>query len=239
VQSYTRHKLKQDRFAETATDAARWAGGHRQTVIWVVGIVVVLAAAVGAFFAWQAHQSEQANFALTKALRTANAQLRAPGEPPQPGVQSFTSSAERGKEAEKQFKEIADKYSLVKAGKVALYMAGTSAIQAGDTQTGESLLKTASESRDQDVAALAKLALANYYRGINKQADAAKIYKDLADHPTNAIGKAEALLELAEMYESSNPQEAANLYKQIQKENPNTAAAQIAAAKLAGPGAER
>ncbi len=239
MQSYTRHKLKQDRFAETATDAARWAGGHRQTVIWVVVVVVVLAAGVGGFFAWQNRQSEEANFALTKALRTANAQVRAPGEPPQPGVPSFASSTERGKEAEKQFKEIADKYSMVKPGKVALYMAGTSAFQAGDAQTGESLLKTAAESRDQDVAALAKLALANYYRGFNKQAEAAKIYKDLADHPTNAVGKAEALLELAEMYESSNPQEAMNLYKQIQKDNPNTAAAQIAASKLAPPTAQR
>ena len=64
MQGYTRRQLKEDRFAETAKDAADWASGHRRTVVWAIAIVVVVAAAVGGFFFLQSRQSEQANIAL-------------------------------------------------------------------------------------------------------------------------------------------------------------------------------
>ncbi len=41
-------------------------------------------------------------------------------------------------------------------------------------------------------------------------------------------------LEMAEMFEATDPQQASNLYQQIQKENPQSAAAQIASSKLSG-----
>ncbi|HWX54604.1 MAG TPA: tetratricopeptide repeat protein [Verrucomicrobiae bacterium] len=236
MQSYTRHKLKQDKFRETAEDAAHWAGGHRSTVLWVVGILVVLAGAGVALFAWHARQTEQANLALGKALQTANAQLRPPGTPaPEAPAKSFTSAAERGKAAEKEFKEIADKFPWTETGKIAAYLEGTAAIQAGDDKAAEEQLKTVAADRDKDVASLAKLALANFYRSSNRQADADKIYRDLIDHPSKTVSKEQVQLEMAEMYESTNPQQAAGIYQQIQKDSPkDSVAAQIAASKLKG-----
>jgi hypothetical protein len=94
------------------------------------------------------------------------------------------------------------------------------------------------------LAALAKMALAGLYRSSNRPADAAKIYKDLADHPSDTVSKPEAQLQLAQVYESTDPQQATNLYQQIIKEgeqpdnagktNAYSAAAQIAASRLAG-----
>jgi tetratricopeptide (TPR) repeat protein len=93
-------------------------------------------------------------------------------------------------------------------------------------------LKKAADSGDKNVAALAKMALANYYRANNRLADATRLYKELADHPTDTVSKPAAQLAMAEMYESTDPQQATSIYEQIQKENPNSAAAQTAAAKL-------
>jgi predicted negative regulator of RcsB-dependent stress response len=234
VHSYTRHKLKQDKFAETAQDAVHWASGHRKTVIWVTSAVLIVAGVTIGLLVWHNRQSDQANFALSKAMRTFATPLREEGAPvPTEGVPTYTTMAERGKESAKLFKDVADKYPYTKAGKIALYMAGAATLQAGDDASGEQQLKSLADSRDQDIASLSKLALANHYRAIGRQPDAAKLYKELADRPSNTVSKAEAQLELADMYMTTSPLDAANLYQQIQKENPPPSpAGSIAAAKL-------
>lgn len=235
MQGYTRRQLKEDRFAETAKDAADWASGHRRTVIWAIAIVVLVAAAVGGFFAWQSRQSEQANIALSAAMRTFSQPLRPAGAPPTPGEDpGFTTSAERAKSAAGQFQTIADKYSLTKAGKVARYMQGVAIMQAGDNTTAEKLLKDVAGSRDQDVAALAKMALGNLYRSTGRQSDAVRIYKEIEGNPTNTVSKADAQLAMASIYESTDPQQANTIYQAIMKESPASTAAQIASSRLNG-----
>jgi predicted negative regulator of RcsB-dependent stress response len=236
MQGYTRRQLKEDRFAETARDAADWASGHRRPVIWGIGLVVLVAAVVGGFFAWQSRQSEQANIELSAAMRTFSEPLRPAGAPPvaageDPG---FSSAADRAKAAGKQFQSIADNYSLTKPGKIARYMQGVAAMQAGDNASAEKLLKDVAGSRDKDVASLANMALASLYRSTGRQSDAVKIYKELQSNPTDTVSKADAQLAMAAMYESTDPQQAASIYQQIQKDAPTSAAAQIAASRMNG-----
>ncbi len=233
MSGYTRRQLKEDKFAETAQGAAHWATGHRLVLAWVIGLAVVVVLATAGIVAWRGRQSEQANLELSAAMRTFNAQLRAPGTPAGENGPSFTSMAERGTAAAKEFQAIADKYSSVKPGKIAGYMQGVALIQTGDNAAAERQLKAAADSGDKDVAALAKMALASIYRASNRVSDAAAIYNDLKQHPTSSVSKAQALLELAEMYEKTDPQQAASIYQQLQKENPQSAAAQVASQKLA------
>jgi predicted negative regulator of RcsB-dependent stress response len=235
VQGYTRRQLKEDRFAESAQEAAHWAAGHQRPLI--VGILVAIVAILGGIgvFTWVNRQSDKANFALGEGMRIFNAPLRPAGTPPMPGdTASYAGSVERAKAAEKAFKNVADNYSMSKPGKLARYLEGVSAMQAGDNAVAEQELKAASESRDKEVASMAKMALASFYRSSNRQSDAARIYKELADHPTEAVSKVAAQLEMAEMYETTDPQQASSLYQQIQKENPQSPAAQIASSKLSG-----
>lgn len=234
MQGYTRRQLKEDRFAETTKGAVKWTSGHRNLVIW--GLVLV-ALIVGGYFGvtyWLNRQNEAANSALSNALRTMNAPLLAAGMPEGVDTESFPNAVDRGKAAAKEFKAVADNYRLTKAGKLARYMEGMSAMQASDNAAAEQALKAVADSGDKSLAALAKMALASLYRSTNRQADASKIYKDMQDHPTDTVSKAQAQLEMAEMYEATDPQQAASLYQQIQKENPDGIAGQIAASKLAG-----
>jgi predicted negative regulator of RcsB-dependent stress response len=235
VQGYTRRELKQDKIAETAQGAFYWATEHRQTLLWTVGVLLVAAIIVVGLLTWNSRQTDQANIALSAAMRTFTAPVRPAGTPAPPDetMRTFASMAERGKEAEKEFQDIAKKYPYTKPGKVAKYMAGAAALDAGDTSDAEKQLKDAADMSNKDVASLAKLALATVYRVTNRQGEAAKIYKDLSDHPTDTVSKTQAQLELAEMYEATDPKQAQSIYQQIQKENPNTSAAQIAAGKLA------
>ena len=233
MQGYTRRQLKEDRFIDTAQGAAEWTAAHRKPVIASAVALIVVVCAVLGFIAWRTRQNNAANLALGAAMRVFDSNLRAANAPVTPeNKDDYTSAAERGKAAEKQFKSVADQYSLTDAGHIARYLAGVAAMQAGDNAGAEQQLKAAADSGDKNIAALAKMALANYYRDNNKLADATRIYKDLADHPTDTVSKPAAQLAMAEMYESSDPKEAMSIYQQIQKEDPNSPAGQTAAAKL-------
>lgn len=235
MQGYTRRQLKEDRFAESAQEAAHWAAGHQRPLI--IGILVAIVAILGGVgvFTWMNRQSDKANFALGEAMRIFNAPLRPAGTPPMPGdTSSYAGNEERAKAAQKAFKNVADNYSMSKPGKIARYMEGVSAMQAGDNAVAERELKASADSSDKEVAAMAKMALAALYRSTNRQSDAARLYKDIADHPTETVSKAAAQLEMAEMYEITDPQQASSLYQQIEKDNPQSPAAQIASTKLNG-----
>jgi len=234
VQSYTRRQLKEDKFAKGTQEAVHWATEHRQLLIWSIGVLVVAAILIAGYLAWNSHQTELANIALNRAMQTLSAPLRPPDSPPDASTKTFTSIAERGKEAEKELETVADQFRHTKPGKMARYLAGTAAVQAGDNATAERLLKAAADDSDKNIASLGKWALANFYRANNRAVDAAKLYKSLIDNPTDTVSKGEAQLELAALYESTDPKEAANIYQQIQKDNPNSPAARIAAGKLAG-----
>lgn len=235
MQGYTRRQLKEDKFVETAQGAAVWTASHRRPVIYTAVAVIVLVLATVGFMSWRSRQNDAANIALGAAMRVFTANLRPAGVPATPDSNdNFTSLAERGKAAEKEFKAVADKYPHTDAGRIARYLEGVSAMQAGDNATAERQLKAVADSGDKNIAALAKMALANYYRANNRPSDATRIYKDLTDHPTETVSKAAAQLAMAAMYETTDPQQAASIYQQIQKENPNSPAAQTAAAKLAG-----
>lgn len=234
MQGYTRRQLKEDKFVETAQGAAAWTASHRQPVIYgAVAIIVVVVAAIG-LYTWHNKQNDAANLALGVAMRVSTSQIRPAGTPATPeNKDTYASAAERGKAAEKQFKAVADQYPHTDAGHFASYMAGVSAIEAGDKTAGEEQLKKVVDSGDKNVAALAKLALANFYRANSRLADATRLYKDLEDHPTDTVSKSAAQLAMAEMYEATDPQQATSIYQQIQKENkPDSPAAQMANAKL-------
>ncbi|HET9182391.1 MAG TPA: tetratricopeptide repeat protein [Candidatus Angelobacter sp.] len=235
MQGYTRRQLKEDRFVETAQGAAEWTAAHRKPVIVSAVALIVVAAGTLGFVTWRTRQNEASNVALGAAMRVFDTNLRAANAPVTPeNKDEFTSAAERGKAAEKQFKSVADQYAHTNAGHIARYLAGVAAMQAGDNAGAEQQLKAAADSGDKNIAALAKMALANYYRANNKLPDATRIYQELSDHPTDTVSKEAAQLAMADMYESTNPKEAASIYQKIQKENPDSPAAQTAAAKLTG-----
>ena len=226
---YTRHQLKEDKFTETAAESLSWMRDHqgKLTAVLVIALVALLAAAAGWFYLQRSEQ--QASLEFSKALRTYNAQLREPGTPPNPELQSFTSAKERAEAARKEFKAVADKYKHTHSGKAASYLEALAAIDAGDTASGEQQLKKIAESGDKDLASLARLKLASIYRMSNREAEAVAIYKDLTEHPTRMVTKEMAQLELAAAYQDKNPAEAQRIYQALQTENPASPAGQIAA----------
>ena len=232
MRSYARHRLKQDQFTAAAQDTVSWAVEHRQKLIYgVCAALVVLAIVLGIQY-YQRYQDNAAQAALSAALTTYQAPVRAAGQPAVPGELSFASAQERAKAAQAQFSKVADDYRRTRSGVIARYFLGLADVNLGDNKAAENQLQQVVNSRREDLVALAKFALANLYRQTNQEAQAVKLYQDLIDHPGSTVPKSMAQLDLAALYAPKRPQDARKIYEDVQKENPQGPAAAIAANRL-------
>lgn len=222
MRSYTRHQLKEDKFAKAITEQVHWTVEHRNTMI--IAAVVLVAVAAGSVFAWDymRKRDDQASLAFGAAMRVYTTPLRTPGQPVPPDAKTFGSTKERAAAAHKEFQKVADDYSSTRNGKYALYLAGVTAMEAGDPKKSEELLNKVAGIGDKDLSSLAKFTLASLYVSQNKEADAVRMYKDVIQANAITVPKTTAQLELAAYYEAKNPAEAVKIYEEIQKSEETT-----------------
>jgi tetratricopeptide (TPR) repeat protein len=237
VRAETRHQLKQDKFSratiQVAEKTVHWTVDHKNKLIVAsVVIVALVAAALGSWY-YLERQDEKASADFGKATLVLDTQVRPAGMPPQPEYPSYASSKERAADARKQFQAVIDKYPHTRAADFSHYFLGVTAASVGDNATADRELKTVAGYHNEDLSALAKLALAGVYRNSNRTKDAIDLYKQLIDKPTRTVGKTAAEMELAQTYEAAGLKaEAKKQYEQIQKDAPQSQAAQLASAKL-------
>ncbi len=238
MRAETRRQLKQDAFSRVTIGAAEktahWTVEHRSTVIISsVVVAVVLAVGIGGWY-YLSTQDEKASLKLSQAVRTMEAPLRPAGTPAQPDIQTFTSAKERSETAQKQFQEIVNNYPHTRTSDMAHYFLGVTASELSDNATAEKNFKEVSSSRNKDLSAIAKFALASLYGQTKRTKEAVALYQDLISKPTATVSKVTAQLQLAELYQNSNqPTEAKRIYEQIKKDNPTNEAGQMATQKLA------
>jgi tetratricopeptide (TPR) repeat protein len=151
-----------------------------------------------------------------------------------PGTKTFANAAERAKAANPLFLNVANKYSFTEAGHNALYFAGLSYGDMGQNAQAETYLKKAVSAGNANTSSLAKLALANMYSQSSRNADAINLLQDLAKHPTNAVPAGTAQLNLAAIYQVTDPAKAHEIYSVLKDKDKTTAAGESAAQKLAG-----
>ena len=125
---------------------------------------------------------------------------------------------------------MANQYGLLAPGKTASYFAGLTAIDMGQPGAAETYLKKVADGGDAPLGSLAKLALANLYQQLNRNSEAVVLYNQLIAKPTTTVPADAARLQLASLYEKTNPAEANKIYAQLKSSK--SAAGQIAAQKL-------
>lgn len=231
MDTQTRHALKQDNLVEATTTSLDWLKENRSRVLQiVVPAVIVAAVLVVGIVVWN-QRSEQAEAALGSALSTFGAPLAQPGQPALPGT--YATSADRAREANKQFLDVAQRYGWLEAGKQAHYFAGLSYMDLGQTGPAESELQKAIDSGNGNLAPLAKMALAGVYHKTGRDSQAIELYKQLIAKPSETVPAGQAQLALAELYQSQNNLSAAKeIYAKLKDSDKDTAAGRIADQKL-------
>ncbi len=230
MDTQTRHALKQDALIEATRTSVDWFRENRSRVITAAVAAVVCLALLITGAALYSNRSAAAEVALGEAMDTYNAPLTQPGQPQTPGEKMFATAADRAKAANQQFVQVANQYSLFSAATAARYFAGLTAIDLGQTGAGETYLQKVVDGHNTEVGALAKVALANLYQQTNRDSQAVVLLNQLIAKPTSTVPADAAKLQLAAIYEKTNPAEAKKLYAQMKSSK--TAAGQIATQKL-------
>ena len=244
----TKAALKQDTFVTTTANGLEWAKMNRKSVIVSTSLllaIILLVVLTGVVFN---HRSDAASVAFGEAMQVYTAPIAVAGQPPMPGVKSYASLADRSQAANKLFTHVADTYGMTKDGKTARYFAGLTSMEAGQTASAESTLKSVASGWDSDLAALAKLSLAGLYRQTGRDPQAIELYNQLAAKPTSTVPASTAQISLAELYTAEGKTEQARvIYAQLKDKDKDAKgqpgiAATIATQKLnpapaAAPGA--
>jgi predicted negative regulator of RcsB-dependent stress response len=226
---YTRHELKQDKFATSAAEAVHEVVEHRSGIVKIVSVVVVLAVLAGGIFWYMTSREEQASNALGQALVTYNAPVLPPGTPKEGSMTTFSSEQERLIAAKNAFYAVSDKFGATRSGQYARYLAGLTEKDLGNFKVAEDQLRALTNTRRRELASLAKYALASVYRDEQRDQDAIALLQLLIDKPSVSVPKANAQFALADIYISEHqPDKAKVIYDQIAKDNPKTSVGQIA-----------
>lgn len=232
MDTQTRRALKQDKFVNVTTSGLEWVGENRANVIaWAAGVLVAVAIVVAAVILF-AKREAAANQLLGQAMDIYETQLTQPNQPVEPGIKTYATAADRARAANPLFRQAADQYGWLSAGEMARYFAGVTELDLGDKSTAEADLEKATHAGGSNLTSLAKLALANLYAQSGRNSQAVTLLQDVIAHPSTTVPKSEAQLQLAQLYETTQPQEARRLYAQIKDQDKQTDAAQIATQKL-------
>jgi len=243
VDQQTRQALKHDQFVDTTAHGLEWASENRRSLVVTGSIILALILViVGSYFIYQ-RRAEQASVAFGEAMQAYQTPLAQPGQAVPPGVKTFPSAADRAKAANALFLSVADKYGMTPNGKLSRYFAGLTYIEAGQNASAESTLKQVTGGWNNDLAALAKLSLAQLYRQTGRDAQAIDLYNELTAKPATTVPAGLAQLQLAELYENEGkPDAAKKIYAQLKDKDAKGPAGQLATQKLnpaaAGPAAQ-
>lgn len=234
MDTQTRHALKQDRFATATASGLDWLQENRtNTIAGVVAVLIVAALIITGVVIYNS-RSGQAQSLFGQAMDIYSAPIAEPNQPEVPGLTTYPTAAARAQAANPLFVQVAGHYSWLKAGDNAEYFAGLTYLDMGQTANAERELQKAADSHDKGLAALARMALAGLYRQTSRNDQAVDLYRQIIKNPTLTVPASAAKLQLAGLYETTNPAEAKKLYAELKDQDKTTAAGQIAAQKLAG-----
>jgi tetratricopeptide (TPR) repeat protein len=240
VDQQTRQALKHDKFIDSTNHGLEWASENRRSVIVTSSIVLLaILIVIGGVLIYNS-RSAQASVAFGAAMQAYQTPIAAPGQQVPPGVKTFASVSDRAKAANSLFMGVADKFSMAPDGKVARYFAGLTYLEEGQNGPAESTLKQVADGWNGDLAALAKLSLAQLYRQTGRDSQAIDLYNQLTAKPTTTVPAGLAQLQLAELYETQGkPELAKKIYAQLKDKDSKGPVGMMAAQKLnpapAGP----
>ena len=219
----SRKELKQDKIHDAIEHGAEAVFSH--TTVLAAAILAVVIVAVG-YAGWRFYSDRktvQATAALDGAMKAYSARIGTTPDPSDPGEPFYLTEAARAEDAVQKFSVVAQKYPSTNPGRLATYYTALCYEDLERHNQALEELKKISSAKDKELAAMAQYQMGVIYERTGKLADAAKVFRNLAEHSSVFVPRPLALLELAEVLRQSNPQEAAGVYEQLKKEFPNTA----------------
>jgi predicted negative regulator of RcsB-dependent stress response len=219
----SRKELKQDKIHDAIEHGAEAVFSH--TTVLAAAILAVVIVIIG-YFGWRFYtdrKTVQATAALDIATKAYTARIGATPDPNDPSEPFYPTETVRAEDAVQKFSAVAEKYPSTNPGRLAAYYAALCYEDLERHNQALEELKKISSGKDKELVAMAQYQTGVIYERTGKNAEATKVFRDLAEHSSVFVPRPLVLLELAETLRQSNPKEAAGVYEQLKKEFPNTA----------------
>ncbi len=233
-----RNGKQTDQFVLAGENSLQWARTNRRATFLIGGLALLMIAAIATGYSIYQHRTTEAQTAFGEALQTYQTPLVRPDQPLPPGMKSFNSAKERATKANAQFAEVARRFNLTEPGKLALYFAGLTSMEAGQNGPAEDTLKKVAGSWNGDTAALGKMALAQLYEQTGRNDGAVTLYQELAKGHATTVPPGLAQLQLASLYTNEGKTaDARHIYAELKDHDKDAkgklgVAAQVASEKL-------
>lgn len=204
----TRKELKSDKFALEVQHSVEFVSEHRRQMIqWAVPAIAVVLIVIGIFW-YRGYQHRVRQEALHATMLIQNSTV---GPSQSEYVVSFPTEQARKTAVVKAWGDLAAKYPGTEEGDIAEFFLGTNAADSGNLPDAVKHFQAAIDSGSGPYASEAKLALAQVYAAQGKLNDGVQLIQSVIDHPTVMVSKDAAILAMADLIKSSDPQRARKL----------------------------
>jgi predicted negative regulator of RcsB-dependent stress response len=208
VDKLTRKELKSDKFALEVQHSVEYVSLHRrQMVRWAVPAGAVVLIVIGIFW-YRNYQHSVRQEALHNTMQIQNSTI---GPSQSEYVVSFPTAEARKTAVVKAWRDLAVKYPGTEEGGIAEFFLGTNAADVGNLPEAAKHFQAAIDTGSGPYASEAKLALAQVYGAQGKPNDGVQLIQSVIDHPTVLVSKDAAILALADLIKTSDPQRARKL----------------------------
>ncbi|HTB20109.1 MAG TPA: tetratricopeptide repeat protein [Bryobacteraceae bacterium] len=208
----TRKELKSDKFALEVQHSVEFVSEHRrQMVQWAAPVVGLVLIVIGIFW-YRSYQHNARQEALHSTMLIQNSTV---GASQSEYVVSFPTAQARETAVVKAWRDLATKYPGTEEGDIAEFFLGTNAADAGNLPEAAKHFQAAIDSGSGPYASEAKLALAQIYAAQGKINDGIQLIQSVIDHPTVMVSKDAAVLAMADLIKTSDPQRARKMVEPL------------------------
>jgi tetratricopeptide (TPR) repeat protein len=216
-----RRDLKQDEVRTKVAEAVRSVSLHGREVLYIIIIVLAVAAIAFAWFFYEKKQQEASQNLLGQGLEKFNSPVGAQTDPnmPKPAY-NFNSDTEKYRAAVKDLEKVASDYGNTPAANMARYLSGVCYFYLKDYAKAEQYLKQSSKVSDRNVLYYqSRMAQADLYSKTNKPEQAITVLNEALKPSKPQVPVEYLLLQLAENYEKAGKKkEAKDTYQRIVNE---------------------
>lgn len=216
----SRRELKKDEFISTFEESWEFLKQQRETIVALVLVVLLGAGTLGGFYWHTSRQEQRASAALGEVLAIYSAPVQpAPAEAASsPARPSFDTEPEKYQAAHEAFVRLRQNFPRTHVAVIAKHYEALALWHLERREEALKLLEEVSQAGDRERAALAQLHLAGFYLQLGRTDQARQLYQKLADRPCVSVPRSTALFALAELYATSQPQQARKLYEELRQQ---------------------
>lgn len=208
----SRKELKKDEIREELAGSVGYLVEHRNTVIIAAALAIAIGAGLAFYLGHRRTQAAEAQKALQDAIEMFHGQVNTEARI---GVITFTTTIERRTRTTEAFEEVRSRFPGSAVADEAEYYLALLDVEEEKYQEAQQKLESAIQSSDDEVAGIARFALAEVYERLDKDAEAEAQYQHLVDHPTRTIPKERARLALARFLIPRQPDRAKEILNEL------------------------